>query len=322
MKRFWTTLALFAAYQSWACCGVGAGGVRFLDQQDIVVWNHKTKTEHFIRKANFEVEGKQMGFIAPSPTVPVLALADPVAFKDLEKMRPKPIDFSIGCSAGEYEDAAPASAAPVEVAQIVDLGQYEATTLRSTDPLALIKYLQKHGYNTSADIESWTESYLKKKWYLTAFRLKAVERSAAMSPIRMSFKTDKPFFPYLVPSSNRAGNESRLRVFVLGAGVASADAAGARLGSSDWNTPVPENLRARLAQSLQLSIDDLAVANHLTAWESIPFPSEATDDAYLSFSPPRPLWLDVGAYALVGFAGVYCYRRFRLARSNQKVATD
>jgi hypothetical protein len=60
-----------------------------------------------------------------------------------------------------------------------------------------------------------------------------------MSPIRMSFKTDKPFFPYFVPSSNQAGNESRLRVFVLGAGVASADATGARLASSDWHIPVP-----------------------------------------------------------------------------------
>lgn len=296
---------------------MGVGGVRFLDQQDIVVWNHKTKTEHFIRKANFKVEGKEMGFIAPSPSVPVLALADSFAFDELQRMKPKPIDLSISCSAADYADAAPASAAAVEVAQVVDLGQYEATTLRSTDPSALVSYLQKHGYRAAKDIEEWAGMYLKKKWYLTAFRLKAAEKSAALAPIKMSFKTEKPFFPYFVPSSNQSGESSRLRVYVLAAGVASAEVSGASIGSNDWNVPVPEDMRSRLASTLQVSADDAAVATHLTSWESLPFPTKATDDAYLTFSPPRPLWLDLGAWGLVGFAGVYGYRRFRLSRSKK-----
>ena len=313
MKRLWTTLALFTAYQSWACCGVGSGQVKFLGQEDIVIWNSKTQTEHFIRSANFKADGKDIGFIAPSPTIPNLALANQSAFNHLEALRPQPFRLVIGCGAASAA-AEPAADASLEIAQIVDLGQYEATTLRSTNSSDLTRYLNAHGYKATMDIESWANYYLKRRWYLTAFKLKVEEKSSELSPIRMSFKTSTPFFPYFVPSSNRSDEGSRLRVMVLAEGIASASVLQKSLGSSDWNVPVSKETRYQLARDLQVSFDDLGEATELTVWDSLPFPSDAKDDAYLTFTPRLPLWADLLLYGCAGFFAVYVYRWLRLRR--------
>ena len=312
MKRFWTTLALFAAYQSWACCGVGKGRVYFGGQQDLVIWDNTSSTEHFVRKASFASAGKEMGFIAPSPSVPELKTVAVRAFRTIENHRPRRVELkAMPAAASEFPAA---GSAGVEVAQIVDLGTYEATTLRSNDPAALTEYLNRNGYQASKDIEEWTQFYLKKKWYLTAFKIKSKDQKTQLDPIRMSFKTERPFFPYLVPDSNR-GSEAKLQVFLLSAGIGSATAEGVDMPKPDWNAPLSPGAVSSLLDDLKLPPGALEHSMHITAWDNLNFPSTATDDGYLHVHPIRPFWLDLGAYAFVGFAGVYGYRRFRLARS-------
>ncbi|MEI7577461.1 MAG: DUF2330 domain-containing protein [Armatimonadota bacterium] len=319
MKRFLTTFALFAAYQSWACCGVGKSRVYFGGQQDIVIWDDSTQTEHFVRKASFQSTSPEMGFIAPSPSVPELKAASTRAFRTIEDHRPVPV--LMAAAAGEATMSKAAVAGGIEVAQIVEVGNYEATTLRSDDPAALTNYLNQNGYQASQDIEEWTQFYLKKKWYLTAFKLKKKSERTELEPIRMSFKTDRPFFPYLVPASNQ-GKPAKLQVFLLSSGVGSATAEGVVLPKPSWDAPLFPGAVPGLLDDLTLPPGALDHSMHITGWDDLQFPSSATDDGYLHIHSIRPLWLDLGAYVLVGFAGVYGYRRFRLARSKQKIAND
>src|SRR5207244_2754583 len=50
----------------------------------IIIWDAAKKTQHFIRRASFETNTPNLGFLVPTPTRPELAEADDDAFKLLE----------------------------------------------------------------------------------------------------------------------------------------------------------------------------------------------------------------------------------------------
>ena len=49
-----------------------------------IVWDPKSKTEHFIRRANFESESEDFGFLVPTPSKPELGEANQALFQRLE----------------------------------------------------------------------------------------------------------------------------------------------------------------------------------------------------------------------------------------------
>jgi hypothetical protein len=54
--------------------------------------------------------------------------------------------------------------------------------------------------------------YVDKKWKITAFK---VDAGAGFSPVRMSFKTERPFHPYREPSYQRKEGSNSNREFRL-----------------------------------------------------------------------------------------------------------
>src|SRR5262249_60607618 len=74
------------------------------DQTVIILWDAANRTEHFIRKASFQSEADDFGFIVPSPSQPELEESGSDAFPYLQKLtepevrrRLRPPSF--GCSA-------------------------------------------------------------------------------------------------------------------------------------------------------------------------------------------------------------------------------
>jgi hypothetical protein len=89
-----------------ACCPAPPSGkpVVNADQTVIIIWDAANRTQHFIRKAAFQSEADDFGFIVPSPSEPELEESGSEAFPYLLKLtepavirRPRPIN--IGCSA-------------------------------------------------------------------------------------------------------------------------------------------------------------------------------------------------------------------------------
>jgi superfamily II DNA/RNA helicase len=83
---------VFLRSSAAACCAVGPDTVSFGDQLNTIIWNPETQMEHFIRVANFESNAADFAFIAPSPDVPELALADPELFSLLSALKPKTLE--------------------------------------------------------------------------------------------------------------------------------------------------------------------------------------------------------------------------------------
>src|SRR5688500_14730084 len=79
-------LALVTSPRWGSACAVAPPDnhpVAIADESAIIVWDAATKTQHFIRRASFNTEAPDFGFLVPTPSRPALAEADDKAFEQL-----------------------------------------------------------------------------------------------------------------------------------------------------------------------------------------------------------------------------------------------
>lgn len=275
-------IAFTLATPAYNCCSVTGKGfkVEFVDQANIIVWDPATKTEHFIRNAKFATKAGDLGFIAPSPSKPELAEVDPKAF-----------DVLSSCHRIDPDNEGPAASAggKVEVVQIQNVAGFQATTVLANDPTALGKWMKENGYVSTPTIEAWTKFYIDKKWFLTLFKVVSSSGEAQTGLVRMSFKTDKPFNPYLVPKDNVPANGSgSLALFFVGPGEYKiTERPSEHIPFREWTGYVSEDQRAELAKHLKLA--SLPKDLKVSAFADNEFPNPtATDDLYFERSGDGP----------------------------------
>jgi hypothetical protein len=284
--------------------------VEVVEESAVIVWDEKSKMQHFIRRANFHGDGKSLDFLVPTPSKPQLAKADDAVFDQLEtiikpdvvyKERPayrlrsvfnhvtKTFNAAgIGMSSAESE--------PVEVIKTQRVGAYDATILRATDAPALARWLKKNGYRLDTALEKWLDVYIQKRWYITAFKVAKTGSGGsgfALAPVRMSFQTPRPFYPYREPQqavSAKGEEESRsLRVFFF-ARHRMAATPGHFKSSQRWPGQVTwadeaskhQLYWARLASHLNLPESQLKSAGRLTVFEDDSTPRPGTDDVFFA----------------------------------------
>ena len=175
------------------------------------------------------------GFLVPTPSKPELAEAPDGLFATLawhtrprvvEKWRTA-LDVNVSCmlflarSKRGADRGLAVSGVRVEHRQRV--AGYDAVVLSADDADALAAWLKKHGYAQRPSLAQWLSPYVQAKWKITAFKIAAGKRSddIATSAVRMSFKAEKPFYPYREPADMREKHDSaakrRLRVFFVAA---------------------------------------------------------------------------------------------------------
>src|SRR5262245_50023336 len=205
------------------------------DQSVIILWDAARKTQHFIRKASFKSEGDDFGFLVPSPTQPELAESGNEAFPALEKLtEPEVITrmrlrgISCGHSAeGRALSAAPGavSAPPVRVLDEKLVAGFNAVVLEADSADALTGWLKTHGYAYSPEVAAWARPYVEGGWKITALKVakgdgEKDKQTVSASALRMSFKTDRPLFPYREPDPTKASaaleaKERLLRIYFI-----------------------------------------------------------------------------------------------------------
>src|SRR5215470_10481210 len=87
--------ALLTPQLGQACAPAPRRGqfVRIAEESAVIVWDEKTRTEHFIRRAMFDTDAPDFGFLVPTPAEPALAEVSDSVFNDLEYLiRPKVIE--------------------------------------------------------------------------------------------------------------------------------------------------------------------------------------------------------------------------------------
>lgn len=222
--------------------------VDIASESAIIIWDEKTNTQHFIRRATFstsatsETKVTDFGFLVPTPSKPKVTEAEDKAFDVLAEItapatelraRPSDSGCGIGCASAEKrDDAATSVGGKVEVLEKGQVGNLEYEVVKSDDAKALTDWLNLNKYEIRPALTRWLEPYLKKGWVITAFKIAKDSKSAgaAAKAVRMSFEAKEPIFPYREPDDmSEAKGKRMLRVYFIGEGKAYALA-----GATQW----------------------------------------------------------------------------------------
>jgi hypothetical protein len=217
-----------------ACCPAPPAGrpVVNADQTVIILWDAAARTQHFIRKASFQCEADDFGFLVPSPAQPELSESGNDAFPYLQKLtepEKKKVPYpsgNVGCGCSGVK--APAGLANQESVRVLDeklVAGFKATVLEASSAKALVRWLVDNGYAFSAEVEAWAKPYVEAGWKITALKVAKAEdekraKGVTASALRMSFKTDRPLFPYrepdpTTPAKTLGAKHRLLRIYFL-----------------------------------------------------------------------------------------------------------
>jgi hypothetical protein len=187
-------------------CGMAypAGSfVHMQNEQTLVVWDEKGKTEHFVRKPKFDGDPESFGFFVPTPVVPKVGKADAAMFERLRDLvePPPPKNAAIAMRGGGDGKGAPGG--HVDVMQTVKIDDYELVSLKASDEQALGEWLGKHGFVDRTALRDWAKDYVERGWIINAMRYAGTKEKAKTSletpAVRFSFAIEEPFYPYSEP---------------------------------------------------------------------------------------------------------------------------
>jgi hypothetical protein len=242
--RIWLALSLAVAIlipsllapPTPACCPAPPSGKAVVnaDQTVILIWDAANQTEHFIRQASFKSEAEDFGFLVPTPAQPELNESGNDAFPYLlkvtepeKKQVPRPSGgMSCGCGSSAPKSASQANVLPaVRVLEEKLVAGFKAVVLEADSADALVGWLKDHGYAYSPQVAAWAKPYVKNGWKITALKVAKGkdakdQKDLAASSLRISFKTDRPLFPYREPDSTSpaqtlGAKQRLLRIYFL-----------------------------------------------------------------------------------------------------------
>ncbi len=301
--------ALVDAAPAKACAPAPHEGafVGVTTEDAIVAFDPTHGREDFIRRATFATAEKDFGFLVPTPTKPELAAAPDAVFDQLAAVVAPKLDIqnkydegfepTMLCPMFAMRSAAKSEAAvatsAVTVLEQKKVAGFDAAVLAADDAEALAKWLKDHGYATRDALTKWLEPYVAKRWVVTAFKIappaEGEAKVVSTEAVRMSFTTDRPFFPYREPADQRenlpasATNAHRtLRVFVLMPDRAS--------GALEDNYVWPGVAKyARLVNPAELGALPFTLAPNawLTSFEDIASPRPGVTDLFFSASSDK-----------------------------------
>ena len=290
-----------------ACCPAPRPGIPVVnaDQSVIILWDAANKTEHFIRKASFQSAGDDFGFIVPSPNQPELEESGNEAFPYLHDLTapkviriPRPA-LGIGCggTATLHDDRFSATPPPmVQVLQEKEVAGFDAVVLEAKSSGALVGWLKEHGYAFSPEVEAWAKPYVAAGWKFTALKIaknrSGADKTVSAAALRISFKTNRPLFPYREPDPKAAakalGAEKRmLRIYFLAEAryVGELTKETPWTGKAVWADKLERGKRKELLDLLKLPSSTGPTTMWLTEFEDWWPYQAAPADVYFSRDP-------------------------------------
>lgn len=284
-----------------ACCPAPPPGqvVVNADQTVLIIWDPVSKMEHFIRQASFKAEADDFGFLIPSPAQPELDESVNATFPFLKKLtepeivtKTRWVTPSYGCGEMKTVTTRTQGTTGVHVLEEKIVAGFHAMVLEASTAGELAKWLTEKGFALSPEVEGWAKPYVDANWKITA--LKVAKQAGSGSRIdapalRLSFKTDRPLFPYREPDYKKAASltkdQSRLlRIYFIGDARYQGDLTPQQpwTGKAVWSNKLDSDSRKHALDALKLPEASVPATWWLTEFED-PWPySLAPADVYFS----------------------------------------
>ncbi len=101
------------------------------------------------------------------------------------------------------------AAAAVRVLEEKMVAGLHAHVLETKSTTALAAWLKDNGYAFSPEVQAWAKPYVEAGWKITALRVAKRQddkeaKDVAATALRMTFKTDRPLFPYREPEMRKS----------------------------------------------------------------------------------------------------------------------
>lgn len=278
-----TVFAVSAAVGISCCITYDQIKMRLVGEDAIIVWDQKAGVEHFIRSAVFDGQAKNFGFVLPVPSKPfAMEVANEKVFATLERFGPPTKSLGMPGAGGRSLESA-----GVEVIERKLVGDYEATVLKATDGKSITNWLQANGHQMRPAMVPWFQHYTKQNWMFVAFKYSGKNGAIDTKAVRVSFKTDKPHYPYKMPSDTFGATEARpLRLFV----VSQTPVKGAYTSGKEWVTKprwtslVDDKRHPLLEKELSLE-NPLPKDLYVTRFENSPLAINYSEDLVFSKGP-------------------------------------
>ena len=239
----------FACAIAYSAQGQNVGA---MTEKTVIIWDAEKKIEHFVRSIDFDIDGKSLGFIVPTPTVPVVKEADLSIFLSLNRLIDCKLDekFSLrrlqhvipreySFSAASQTAAASAYSAGAEVVNRTQVAGMDVAVLKASDPAALNAWLTANDFETRPGLIEWAKYYVERKWVFTAFKYLRIEEKELAGDeghlnamrklkganhgrlpiletktVRLSFAAEKAYYPYREPVDTEL-LQRELEVYVI-----------------------------------------------------------------------------------------------------------
>ena len=269
--------------------------VAVASESAIIIWDEQAKTEHFIRRASFISDADDFGFLVPTPTQPELAEANDDSFKHLELLFSKTPVKAKGAGKGG-KGGGKAEAPKVEVLDEKRVANQHVVVLKANDVDALGKWLTDHDYEFSADLKDWVKPYIDAKWIITASKIAKdrdglAVKNVSSTAVRMSFKTEMPFYPYRESAEQRDKSNVQLnrllRVLFIGKTgyKGTLGERGEAWPATTTSVSIGPVSRDGLLSVLKLPQGTGAQTRQMTVFEDRSSPRPSGDDVYFSPVP-------------------------------------
>lgn len=259
---------------------------------------------------------------------------------------------TLGCSASKMSAEFAASevaghADGVVLLQQKRVGDHDLVSLKF-DPKAgnveqgskaLADWLIRFGYGFGTTLKDWVAPYVKNDWVITAFRIAgdpnadrepktgATARSGGgerrsrgtntlrARPVRLSFKTDRPFYPYREPADQQNQKDSQPRM--LKVFFASNQRFSGTVGENNpwpgrtvWADRIQDTEKAGVIAKAKLPANAGPQQWYLTEFEDRSSPRPGTDEVYFARSadqspvarPPIIVWRETMTSWYIGLA--------------------
>lgn len=194
------------------------GRVNITAERALIVWDSVKKEQHFFRSLNFSSDRQSVGFIVPTPSVPVVADADERLFDHLEKLAEdlRPIEYHWGRVKAESPQilSMPGSKGgargfgsdelPVKVHAEYKLASFDVKVIEASNIEPLNQWLAEKKFEMRPALSEWLTKYIEQKWVFVVFQFRNESKGGSFSSknVRLSFQTPEPIYPYREPADS------------------------------------------------------------------------------------------------------------------------